>query len=122
VVLLLAAAAPSINAQSKKPYRGIDILSLWAATEEADSTRICGQPTNNGRNWEPTSGKQRKTLVVFWKFSDLVIDEGSKAEEREEESRRSILARGYWVFNADQVDGFTPPEMPTSRNCKGSDG
>ena len=55
---------------------------------------------------------EKATLVVFWKFSDLGINEGSKKEEGEEESRRSVLARGYSVFNADQVDGFRPPQMP----------
>ena len=101
-----------INAQSKKPYRGINILSLWAAAEER------GYNTNlwaTYKQWQELGANVRKaekaTLVVFWKFSDLGIDEGSKDEEREEESRRSVLARGYSVFNADQVDGFTPPEM-----------
>ena len=102
-----------INAQSKKPYRGINILSLWAAAEE------CGNNTNlwaTYKQWQELGANVRKaekaTLVVFWKFSDLGINEGSKKEEREEESRRSVLARGYSIFNADQVDGFTPPEVP----------
>jgi len=102
-----------INAQSKKPYRGINILSLWAAAEER------GFNTNlwaTYKQWQELGANVRKaekaTLIVFWKFSDLGIDEDSRDEERREESRRSVLARGYSVFNADQVDGFTSPEMP----------
>jgi hypothetical protein len=82
-----------INAQSKKPYRGVNILSLWAAAEER------GYNTNlwaTYKQWQELGANVRKaekaTLVVFWKFSDLGINEGSKEEEREEESRRSVLA------------------------------
>src|SRR5271167_524697 len=100
-----------INAQSKKPYRGINILSLWAAAEKRGfSTNLWA----TYKQWQELGANVRKaakaTLVVFWKFSDLGIDEGSKDEEPA--SRRSVLARGYSVFNEDQVDGFTPPEMP----------
>ncbi len=40
--------------------------------------------------------------------------EGNSKDEGtgEEENRRSVLARGYSVFNAAQVDGFTLPELP----------
>ena len=102
-----------VNAQSKKPYRGINILSLWASVDER------GYKTSlwaTYKQWQELGANVRKaeeaTLIIFWKFSELGIDEGSKEEEREEESTRSVLARGYSVFNADQVDGFTRPEMP----------
>ena len=64
-----------INAQSKKPYRGINILSLWAAAEE------CGRQHQSVGNVQTMAGagsqrqkKQRKQrLVVFWKLSYLGI-------------------------------------------------
>ena len=56
-----------INSQSKKPYRGINILSLWAAAEER------GYNTNlwaTYKQWHELGANVRKaekaTLVVFW--------------------------------------------------------
>jgi antirestriction protein ArdC len=36
----------------------------------------------------------------------------SQAEETEESSGRRFFARGYGVFNAAQIDGYTPPPLP----------
>ena len=71
------------------------------------------------RQWQDLGAQVRKgehsTLVVFWKFfdgerEDDLSDEG---EERAGKSTRAILARGYPVFNAGQVDGYQAPPIPT---------
>ena len=53
---------------------------------------------------------------MFWKFPES-NDRGREQpdEEPEEEASRKgrgLLARGYVVFNAAQVDGYTPPQVP----------
>jgi len=104
-----------INAQTKKPYRGVNILSLWAA---ADAN---GYPTGlwaTYKQWQELGAQVKKgekaTLVVFWKFSDRDRDEDAgEGEEREEHTSRGVLARGYSVFNAAQVDGYQAPAVPT---------
>lgn len=103
-----------INGFTKKPYRGVNILSLWAAAD------ACGYPTGlwaTYKQWQEMGAQVKKgekaTLVVFWKFSDRDTDEDAGArEEREEHAHRGVLARGYSVFNAAQVDGYQPPPVP----------
>lgn len=101
-----------INATSRRPYRGINVLSLWASAEAR------GFPTGQWatyRQWRDMGAQVRKgeqsTLVVFWKVtSESDADEdNTQADDRRE---RRFSARGYRVFNAAQVDGFTPPEVP----------
>jgi antirestriction protein ArdC len=51
---------------------------------------------------------------VFWKFYDDggEADSDGPVEQDTEESRRLCFARAYHVFNADQVEGFSIPEIP----------
>lgn len=103
-----------INAVSKRAYRGINILALWALSQE--------RGYNSGtwatyKQWQELGAQVRKgeksANVVFWKF----IDEESNASESVETSSRAgrmPLARDYWVFNADQVDGYAAPEQVKS--------
>lgn len=70
------------------------------------------------KQWQDLGAQVKKgekaALVVFWKFSDLETeDEASEGGEREDHSHRAVLARGYSVFNAAQVDGYQAPAVPT---------
>jgi antirestriction protein ArdC len=49
---------------------------------------------------------EKATLVVFWKF----VNDSSESQDDGAESGRSrlLFTRGYSVFNAVQVDGYTP--------------
>ena len=100
------------NAATGKAYRGINILNLWAT---ASHKNYRSGLWATYAQWQELGAQVRKgekaALVVFWKFND-------KPEETEEEQEQDIrkkgpLARGYNVFNADQVDGFTVPDLPT---------
>jgi antirestriction protein ArdC len=66
------------------------------------------------KQWQELGAQVRKgeksSLVVFWKVTDQ--HEESEAEEDEESSGRRFFARGNGVFNAAQVDGYTPPALP----------
>ena len=96
-----------INATSRKAYRGINTVCLWAAAQ--------AKGYENGewatyQQWLERGGQVRKgekaTTVVFWKFANDAA-ETSDGEESKPGSRL-LFTRGYSVFNAAQVDGYTP--------------
>lgn len=102
------------NAANKRRYRGINVLVLWAAASR------CGYKTQlwaTYQQWREVGAHVRQgeksTAVVFWKYygeeSDTESD--SAEDENTSDSRRRCFARAYHVFNADQVDGFSIPEM-----------
>lgn len=96
-----------INAVSRKPYRGVNILILWATAEEKGYT---SGTWATYKQWQQLGAQVRKgeksANVVFWKFFDC---EGELDPETLK-PKRIPMARDYWVFNADQVDGFQNPE------------
>ena len=99
------------NAVSRKPYRGVNVLNLWAtAHNEGYSSGLWATYPQ----WQQLGAQVRKgeksTLVVFWKFSGSTGDEPQDGAEREPaesspDHNRRIVARAYYVFNAAQVDG-----------------
>jgi antirestriction protein ArdC len=120
-----AGAAPAlpVNVASRRGYRGVNTLALWAAAEAR------GYPAGlwgTYRQWAELGGQvrqgERATTVVFWRFSDAAQrgDAASPAEDGEEGdegARRGPWARAYAVFNAAQVDGAalpadTAPRLP----------
>jgi antirestriction protein ArdC len=102
-----------INATSKKPYRGINTVCLWAAAQSKGYDR--GEWATY-QQWQDKGAQVRKgekaTLVVFWKFANY----SSESQDGDtSHSSRLLFTRGYSVFNAAQVDGYTPTadsEMP----------
>jgi antirestriction protein ArdC len=53
---------------------------------------------------------EKATPIVFYKSID--VEDGADRDDGEDATRTIRIAKGYWGFNADQVDGFTLPEMP----------
>jgi len=97
-----------INITSKKPYRGINTLCLWAA---AESKGYDSGEWGTYKQWQECGAQVRKgekaTLVVFWKFANNAeTQEGS--DDQPTSSSRLLFTRGYSVFNAAQVEGYTP--------------
>ncbi|MEQ1717476.1 MAG: zincin-like metallopeptidase domain-containing protein [Hyphomicrobium sp.] len=101
------------NALTKKRYNGINILTLY-----------CDGYSNNFRSgiwatykqWLELGAQVRKgekaSPIVFYK--SLEVENKDAKPETEDEATRTIrMAKGYYAFNADQVDNFTRPEMPT---------
>jgi antirestriction protein ArdC len=99
-----------INATSRKPYRGINTVCLWAAAQAKGYER--GEWATY-QQWQDRGGQVRKgekaTLVVFWKFAN---DSSETQEGETSYSSRLLFTRGYSVFNAAQVDGYTPQDGP----------
>src|SRR5271156_3557193 len=101
-----------INATSRKPYRGINTVCLWAAAEAKGYDS--GEWATYAQ-WQERGGQVRKgeksTTVVFWKFANNAAetDDG----ETSASGSRLLFTRGYAVFNAAQVDAYTPKAEPT---------
>lgn len=101
-----------VNVASRKTYRGINVIALWAAAQgSAYPSGLWG----TYRQWHELGAQVRKGerghLVVFWKQADRATDRRDGDEDRDEPARR-MFARGYTVFNCAQVDDYTPSEMP----------
>lgn len=95
------------NAASKNFYNGVNILALWAAADHHGFT----SPTwATYRQWNSVGAQVRKgersTFVVFYKQLSVPSD-----DEQDEPGTR-LFARTSFVFNADQVDGYTDEPRP----------
>jgi len=101
-----------INVTSKKPYRGINTVCLWAA---AQAKGYGSGEWGTYQQWQERGAQVRKgekaTLVVFWKFANDATDR-QDGEERTVSSSRLLFTRGYSVFNVAQVDGYTAKPDP----------
>jgi antirestriction protein ArdC len=101
------ALSSPINAASRKLYRGVNILMLWAA---ARTYNYSSQEWATYRQWQEMGAQVRKgersTIVVFWKFFDSQTKEEQQEEADDTPARPRCFARAYRVFNAAQVDGY----------------
>ena len=104
-----------VNAVSKRGYRGINVLALWAA---AHAKGYASNVWATYKQWQELGAQVRKdeksALVVLWKFPEREAIEEEPAEENGQKKGRGVLARGYFVFNAEQVEGMRPPRSPGS--------
>jgi len=114
-----------INVASKKPYRGINTLCLWAAAQAKGYER--GEWATY-QQWQDRKAQVRKgekaTTVVFWKFAHSAAETQEDGEEHTAGSSRLLFTRGYSVFNASQVDGCTPkadPDTPVEQRIESAE-
>ena len=102
-----------VNAVSKRPYRGINVLVLWAI---AQSKGYTSGAWATYKQWQDLGAQVRKgeksANVVFWKFFDA--ETGPDEEQDTANVRRVPMARDYWVFNAEQVDGYKQVPQPAA--------
>ncbi len=91
------------NIASKKAYRGVNIVALWAASQACGfSSGIWG----TYRQWSEAGAQVRKgeksSYVVFYKELEFArAEDGADAE-----SETRLFARATPVFAAEQVEGF----------------
>jgi antirestriction protein ArdC len=114
-----------INVTSKKPYRGINTVCLWAA---AQSKGYESGEWGTYRQWEERGAQVRKgeksTCVVFWKFANGGDENQDDDGDQPSNSSRLLFTREYSVFNATQVDGYTPnpePDLPILERIANAD-
>jgi antirestriction protein ArdC len=98
-----------INITSKKPYRGINTVCLWAAAQAKGYER--GEWATY-QQWLARGAQVRKgeraTTVVFWKFANSAGESQDDSAENSATGSRLLFTRGYSAFNAGQVDGYSP--------------
>ena len=94
------------NAQTQARYSGINILTLWAAADEAgyDSGLWATY-----KQWQALGAQVRRgqtgTQILFYKPIERRVADADEPE-------RFLLARTSRVFAAEQVDGYTLPCVP----------
>src|SRR5258707_8943211 len=98
-----------INVTSHKPYRGINTVCLWAS---AQAKGYESGSWGTYQQWQDKSAQVRKgekaTTVVFWKFANGADDADGADDSLPTSGSRLLFTKGYSVFNAAQVDGYTP--------------
>jgi antirestriction protein ArdC len=93
-----------VNIASKAAYRGVNILTLWAA---ADACGYSSGTWGTYKQWAEAGAQVRKgekaSYVVFYKEFTVAAEDSDEAETR-------LFARATPVFGAEQVDGYDAPE------------
>jgi antirestriction protein ArdC len=107
-----SATSRPINLASNKPYRGINVLALWAVAERFGYTKgLWG----TYRQWQAEGAQVRKgergSVVVLWKQFGA-NDADDQAQHDDNGARRLIFARAFAVFNVEQVDGYDCKPAP----------
>jgi antirestriction protein ArdC len=100
-----------INITTGKAYQGINTLNLWIASEIHGYTApVWGTFKQWLDNKTPVRKGEKATLGVVYK--DLTTTSADDATGEETEQRR-LMAKAFWLFNAAQVDGYSPPPAET---------
>ena len=97
-----------VNVASKKAYRGINVVALWAYAEESGySSGVWG----TYRQWAEAGAQVRKgekaAYVVFYKELEFAAE----TETGDADTVTRLFARATPVFAAEQVDGYQPPAI-----------
>lgn len=102
-----APLAMPTNAVTEEPYRGVNVLSLWI---DALALGYRLPYWASYRQWQRANCQVRVgehgSMILFYRK----LEPSDNQLELREVPRS--LARAYWVFNAAQVDGYTPPPQP----------
>jgi antirestriction protein ArdC len=107
-----------VNATTQQPYRGINILSLWVSALDRgyESGEWATLKQWNAIGAHVSKG-ERASPIVFYKELERTKDGADATDPDAVETIR--MARGYWVFAAEQVDGYVPatalPPNPIER-------
>jgi antirestriction protein ArdC len=100
-----------INAVTGKTYQGVNVVALWA---DATAKHFGSGYWATYRQWQQLGVQVRKgakgSPIVFFK----AVEHAQNGSEGDDPKPR-LIARTSWVFNAEQVDGWTAP-MPETRS------
>ena len=107
-----------VNAVTGQAYRGVNILSLWVTALERG---YASGEWATLKQWNAKGAQVRKgetaSPIVFYRE----IARGDAAASGDEETQdRFFVARGYWVFGAEQVKGINPPRPCRPTRSPGS--
>ena len=101
------------NVVSGKPYRGVNILLLWATSQAK------GFDSNlwaTFRQWKKLDGFVRKgekgARIVFW---NIVTEKATDPQTGEEQEEKRFFARQFTVFNLEQCGGAALDQFRTAQ-------
>lgn len=96
-----------VNAMTKNPYRGINVVSLWVDAEEKQfSSNIWATYKQWQELGAQVRGGEKSSLIVKYGEYEVEADPDTEGDDG-----KRLYLRGYNVFNACQVDGFSLPEL-----------
>ena len=104
------------NIASGQLYRWINVVTLWVEAQvRGFSTPVFG----TYKQWQEAGCQVRRgekaSLVVFYKEYKVMPEARSSHDakpEQDGDERKRWVAKGYWVFSAEQVDDYEMPEVP----------
>jgi antirestriction protein ArdC len=100
-----------VSVGSAKPYRGINVVVLWS---QAQSKGYNSSLWGTYRQWAELGAQVRKgehgSPVVYWGTLERDQTEPSGDADSTSSGRTRLFAKGYTVFNTDQVDGLKMPK------------
>ena len=98
------------NAVTGQTYRGVNILSLWVTALDKGFTSSSFATL---RQWNSIGATVRRgeaaSPIMFYRE----IEKADAEPTEDAEAERIVLARGYWVFAAEQVEGYALAPVPT---------
>lgn len=96
------------NCDTKKRYRGGNIVSLWiTAMDRGYSSNQWGTYKQwQGRGAQVRQGEKGALICVFKEFH-VAPD-----PDRKDDDGTRLFAKASWVFNAEQVAGYDAPNVP----------
>jgi antirestriction protein ArdC len=95
-----------VNVASKKRYRGVNVVALWACAEESGySSGIWGTYRQCAGTGAQVRKGERAAYVVFYKELEFAAE----SETGDADTIPRLFARATPVFAAEQVDGYQPP-------------
>lgn len=96
------------NALTRNRYNGINVVALWVA---AEARGLASPVWATYKQYQELDAQVRKgakgEMVVFYKDYEV---EPEPSNETDDGKRR--VARASYVFNAADVEGYTPPDPP----------
>lgn len=96
------------NFKTGAPYRGANILVLWATAFTSPYWLTFKQAKELGGT---VRKGEKGTQILFWKIGKQDAKEAQPTEvATDEKDRKSFFCRAYTVFNVEQCDGLKAPE------------
>ncbi len=99
------------NFRTGKPYRGVNVMLLWSAPYSAPFWLTYKQAQEMGGS---VRKGEKGTSIVFYKQFAGKKDETEQVEDQAEKTgtkRSPYMLTSYTVFNVEQCDGLTLPQL-----------
>jgi len=107
-----AAIARPTNIETRRRYSGINIVALWAASQNLGFSSGTWGTFRQWKNAGASIRKGAKASFVVFSISITVDGEAdTEAGEVQDAPRPRFVAKATPVFNADQIDGWSEPTL-----------